>query len=218
VSVNTPGNRKIGSVGKALPGVRIVIDTQVTGDPKNGEIIVHGDNVMQGYHGRPEENAQTFSAAGGLRTGDMGFVDDDGYLFITGRIKEQYKLETGKYVVPSPLEEELKLSPYVANVMLYGANRPHNVALVVLDAANLAKWAQRESVTLGDPANNPQVRALIQAELDRCAKDFRSYERPKAFALLTEDFTVDNGLLTPKMSVRRNRVLERYGSVLNGLY
>ncbi len=218
VSVNTPGNRKIGSVGKALPGVRIAIDIHVTGDAKNGEIIVYGDNVMQGYHGRPDENAQIFTEDGGLRTGDMGFVDEDGYLFITGRIKEQYKLETGKYVVPSPLEEELKLSPYIANVMLYGANRPHNVALVVVDAANLAKWAQREGVTLGDPTQNPKVRQLIGDELQRCSKDFRSYERPKAFALLSDDFTTDNGLLTPKMSVRRNRVIERYDSVLRGLY
>ncbi|HEY6078232.1 MAG TPA: long-chain fatty acid--CoA ligase [Polyangiaceae bacterium] len=218
VSVNTPGNRKIGSVGKALPGVRIVIDTQVTGDPRNGEIVVHGDNLMQGYHGRPEENAKIFTADGGLRTGDMGFVDEDGYLFITGRIKEQYKLETGKYVVPSPLEEELKLSPYIGNVMIYGANRPYNVALVVLDPTNLAKWAEREGVTLGDPTQNPKVRELIKAELERCAKDFRSYERPKAFALLSEDFTAGNGMLTPKMSVRRNRVIEHYSAVLDGLY
>ena len=195
-----------------------MIDTQVTGDPRNGEIVVHGDNLMQGYHGRPEENAKIFTADGGLRTGDMGFVDDDGYLFITGRIKEQYKLETGKYVVPSPLEEELKLSPYIGNVMIYGANRPHNVALVVLDPTNLAKWAEREGVTLGDPTQNPKVRELIKAELERCAKDFRSYERPKAFALLSEDFTAGNGMLTPKMSVRRNRVIEHYSAVLDGLY
>jgi long-chain acyl-CoA synthetase len=218
LSVNYPGHRKIGSVGKALPGVKIVIDTQVTGDPKNGEIVAYGDNIMAGYHGRPEEDAKIFTADRGLRTGDMGYVDEDGYLFITGRIKEQYKLETGKYVVPSPLEEDLKLSPYIVNIMLHGANKPHNVALVVLDQANLTKWAEREGVALGDPTTNPKVRELITAELENYGKGFRSYERPKAFALITADFTVENGMLTPKMSVRRNRVLEHYKDTLEKLY
>jgi long-chain acyl-CoA synthetase len=217
-SVNTPANRKIGSVGKALPNVRLVIDTAATGDPKNGEIIVYGDNVMRGYHNRPEEDAKIFTPDHGLRTGDMGFVDEDGYLFITGRIKEQYKLENGKYVVPSPLEEDLKLSPYISNIMLHGANKPHNVALVVLNQVNLAKWAEREGVTLGDPTKNPRVKELIRAELEQHSKDFRGYERPRGFALLTDDFTTENGMLTPKMSVRRNKVLQHYQTVLDGLY
>jgi long-chain acyl-CoA synthetase len=218
LSVNYPGHRKIGSVGKPLPGVKIVIDTQVTGDPKNGEIVAYGDSIMAGYHGRPDEDAKIFTADRGLRTGDMGYLDEDGYLFITGRIKEQYKLETGKYVVPSPLEEDLKLSPYIVNIMLHGANKPHNVALVVLDQANLTKWAEREGVALGDPTANPKVRELISAELEKYSKGFRSYERPKAFALITADFTVENGMLTPKMSVRRNRVLEHYKETLEKLY
>lgn len=217
-SVNTPRHRKIGSVGKALPNVRLAIDTQATGDPKNGEIIIYGDNVMRGYHNRPEDDAKIFTPDRGLRSGDMGYLDQDGYLYITGRIKEQYKLETGKYVVPSPLEEQLKLSPYVGNVMLHGANKPHNVALVVLNQVNLAKWAEREGVTLGDATVNPRVRELIQRELEQYSKDFRSYERPKAFALIADDFTVESGTLTPKMSVRRNRVLEQYQSVLDKLY
>jgi long-chain acyl-CoA synthetase len=218
ISVNTPTHRKIGSVGKPLPNVRVVIDTQVTGDPKNGEIVAYGDNVMRGYHNHPEEDAKIFTSDRGLRTGDMGYVDEDGYLYITGRIKEQYKLENGKYVVPSPLEEDLKLSPYIDNVMLHGANKPHNVALVVLSQANLAKWAEREGVTLGDPTTNPRVRELLRAELEKYSKDFRGYERPKGFALLTEDFTVENGMLTPKMSVRRNQVLKQYQSTLDKLY
>jgi len=218
VSVNTPAHRKIGSVGKALPNVRLVIDHQVTGDAKNGEIVVYGDNVMRGYHNHPEEDAKIFTGDRGLRTGDMGYVDEDGYLFITGRIKEQYKLENGKYVVPSPLEEDLKLSPYIGNVMLHGANKPHNVALVVLNQVNLAKWAEREGVTLGDPTTNPRVRDLIKSELELHSKDFRGYERPKGFALITDDFTVENGMLTPKMSVRRNQVLKRYQATFDKLY
>jgi long-chain acyl-CoA synthetase len=217
-AVNTPAHRKIGSVGKPLPNVRIAIDTEATDDSKNGEIIVYGDNVMRGYHNRPEEDAKIFTPDHGLRTGDMGHLDEDGYLYITGRIKEQYKLENGKYVVPSPLEEDLKLSPYIGNVMLYGANKPHNVALVVLNLVNLGKWAEREGVTLGDPTTNPRVRELIKAELETYSKDFRGYERPRAFALIAADFTTENGMLTPKMSVRRNRVLDHYQSTLDKLY
>lgn len=218
VSVNTPAHRKIGSVGKPLGNVRVTIDNQITNDAKNGEIVVHGDNVMPGYHNRPDEDAKIFTGDHGLRTGDMGFVDEDGYLYITGRIKEQYKLENGKYVVPSPLEEELKLSPYIGNVMLHGANKPHNVALVVLNQVNLAKWAEREGITLGDPTTNPQVRELLRAELEQHSKDFRGYERPKGFALIIDDFTVENGMLTPKMSVRRNQVLAHYQGTFDKLY
>src|SRR5690606_10266852 len=134
-TANFPGNRKIGSVGKAIPGVRIVIDTSVTGEEVNGEIVIYGPNVMQGYHNRPEENAAVFTQDGGFRTGDMGYLDSDGYLYITGRIKEQYKLENGKYVVPTQLEEAIKLSPFVANIMVHGANKPFNVAVIVPDLA-----------------------------------------------------------------------------------
>ncbi|MCZ7684714.1 MAG: AMP-binding protein [Sandaracinaceae bacterium] len=121
----------MGSVGKPLPGVRIGIDRNVTGDPKHGEIIVHGHNVMKGYHALPEENEKVFTKDGGFRTGDMGYLDEDGFLYITGRIKEQYKLENGKYVVPAPLEELLKLSPFITSAFVHGANKPYNVALVV---------------------------------------------------------------------------------------
>ncbi|MCA9582653.1 MAG: AMP-binding protein, partial [Myxococcales bacterium] len=100
VTANWPGSRRLGSVGKVLPGVRIALSD-------DGEIIVHGHNVMKGYHGLPEENAKVFTADGGFRTGDMGRIDEEGFLYITGRIKEQYKLENGKYVVPSPLEEQI---------------------------------------------------------------------------------------------------------------
>ncbi|HEX6273383.1 MAG TPA: long-chain fatty acid--CoA ligase [Polyangiaceae bacterium] len=218
VSVNYPGHRKLGSIGKPLPNVRVVIDTEVTGDPVNGEIVVYGDNVMQGYHNRPAENAAAFTADGGLRTGDMGRIDEDGYIYITGRIKEQYKLETGKYVVPSPLEEELRLSPYIANVMLYGDNKPHNVALVIPDREAITRWATQQGKTLGDPATDPAVRELLRAELASFSERFKSYERPKDFVVVNEDFTVESGLLTPKLSVKRRNVLARYGGALEALY
>ena len=218
VSANCPDATRIGTVGKALPRVRIVIDRTATGDEKNGEIVVYGDNVMKGYYHREEEQRQTLTDDGGLRTGDTGFVDEDGFLHITGRIKEQYKLENGKYVVPSPLEEQLKLSPFIANTLLFGLNRPFNVALVVLDEQAINKWAREQGLSIKDPTSDQAVRALIQKELETRAHGFRGYEKPKAFALITEDFTIENGLLTPSLKVKRRQVLGLYQSKLDALY
>ena len=162
-TANWPGHRKIGSVGRALPGVRVEI---VIGQPQmtakerrrkasvrdEGEIIVYGPNVMKGYFKRPEENAQVFTKDGGFRTGDQGYVDPAGYLYITGRIKEQYKLENGKYVVPSPLEEKLKLSPYILNAFVYGDNKPFNVALLVANVEAVREWATAQGIGDGDIA------------------------------------------------------------------
>jgi long-chain acyl-CoA synthetase len=234
-TANWPGARKIGSVGKPIPGVRIEIDRQVTGDPKHGEIIVFGHNVMVGYHGLPEESSKvfvvkkddgTFEVAPegaknpGFRTGDMGYLDDDGFLYITGRIKEQYKLENGKYVVPSPLEELLQLSPFVNQAFVFGDNKPFNVALVVPDFASLQQWAKENGLD-GDAAALPhdeKVNALMREQLDKYSGDFKQFEKIKKLAILGEEFTVENGLLTPKMSVKRRNVMERYGEVLEALY
>jgi long-chain acyl-CoA synthetase len=218
VSVNYPGHRKLGSVGKPLPGVRVVIDESQSSQPGEGEVVVYGPNVMVGYHQRPEENAAIFTADGGLRTGDLGRLDQDGYLYITGRLKELYKLENGKYVAPAPLEEELKVSPYITNVVLYGLNRPHNVALVVPNLDRLKQWAEENGVELGNVTENPKVRELLMAEIQAHSATFKSYERPRSVAIVTEDFTTENGLLTPKMSVKRKEVLSRYGSALEALY
>jgi long-chain acyl-CoA synthetase len=218
VSSNYPGASKIGSVGKPFPSVRVVIDRDATGDAVNGEIVIYGDNVMQGYHNRPEENAQAFTADGGLRTGDMGHLDADGFLFITGRIKEQYKLENGKYTVPSPLEEDLKLSPFITNVMLYGDNKPFNVALVVPDMQSLARWAKQQGKPLGDPTTDPKILALLQSELDKHSQHFKGYERPKRLLVTLEDFTIENGILTPSLKIKRREVVKRYGAALEALY
>lgn len=219
VTTNWPGVRKFGSVGKVLPGVRVEIDRSVTSDPRHGEIVVYGPNVMRGYHNRASENAAALRPDGGLRTGDLGYFDEDGYLYISGRIKEQYKLENGKYVIPSPLEETLKLSPFIANVMIYGDGRPFNVALVVPDAQALQMWAQKTNVTLAaDPTTDDRVRALINAEITRLSADFKEFEKPRAFALVGEDFTIANGLLTPTLKLKRAEVVERYGKLITDLY
>src|SRR5262249_27262753 len=217
-TANYPGARKMGTVGKPIPGVSVQIDRSVTGDPLHGEIIIPGPNVMQGYHNRPEENAAVLMEDHSFRSGDMGYVDPEGFLHITGRIKEQYKLENGKYVVPSPLEERLKLSPFIANVMVYGANKPHNVALVIPDAEALRGWASKEGVTLDDLVANEKVRGPRKAETEALSKDIKGYERVQNFVVAVEDFTTDNGMLTPTLKLKRRAVLERYGDDLDSLY
>lgn len=220
-NANFPDNRKIGSVGKAIPGVRIVIDKQVTGDETNGEVIIYGPNVMQGYHNRDDENAVVFTDDGGFRTGDMGYLDSDGYLYITGRIKEQYKLENGKYVVPTPLEEAIKLSPFVANVMVHGANKPFNVAVIVPDMASVQKWAAGQGIGNKSEAEllkDERVRAMFEQEIEKYSSEFKGFEKVKRFALIAEDFTQSNGMLTPSLKLKRRNVLERWGTDIDGLY
>ncbi|MGH7298729.1 MAG: AMP-binding protein, partial [Polyangiaceae bacterium] len=230
-TVNMPGARKIGSVGRAVPGVTVEID-EATGEQKpaeggkpsrfEGEIVIHGHNVMKGYLKRPEENAAVFTKDGGFRTGDMGFVDPMGFLFITGRIKEQYKLENGKYVVPTPLEEALKLSPYVLNTMVYGDNRPFNVALVVANVAAVKKWGEEHQVSLpGSPeaiVKDDRVRSLFKQEIEKHGAAFKGFESIQDFALVADDFTTDNGMLTPSLKLKRRKVIEVYGPVIDGLY
>jgi long-chain acyl-CoA synthetase len=217
-TANCPEHRKLGSVGCAIPGVRIEIDTRATGDPEIGEVIVHGPNVMKGYNNRPDENAAVFTADGGFRTGDLGRLDAEGFLFITGRIKEQYKLENGKYVAPAPLEEKLKLSPNIANAMIHGANKPYNVVLIVPDRTAIQRWAASKNFTVHDPAHDDRVRELIHQEIERESATFKGFERPTKFAILAEDFTTENGMLTPTLKLKRNKVLERYGADLSRLY
>jgi long-chain acyl-CoA synthetase len=229
VAANAPGARRIGSVGRPFPGVRVEIDGAAAehnpvegGAPVEGEIVVFGPNVMKGYFHRPEETAEVFTASGGFRTGDMGYLDKNGFLVITGRIKEQYKLENGKYVVPSVLEEQLKLSPYVAGVMVYGANKPYNVALVVPNTAALRKWAEVNKVSLASTieqvVKDDRVRALFASEIRALSSEFKGFERIEDFVLVPTEFTVENGMLTPKMSLRRRKVVEVHGAALDELY
>lgn len=219
VAANRPGARRLGSCGPVIPGVTVEIDEAAGGAPGHGEIVVHGPNVMSGYHARPEENAKAFTADHGLRTGDLGYLDRDGFLFITGRIKEQYKLENGEYVMPTPLEEQLALSPFIANVMIHGEHRPYNVALVVLDPARVTAWvAERGLPGDGDVTRLPEVHALIEEELARLSTSFRRYERPRAFVLTTDELTIENGMLTPTLKLKRAKLLERYGDALEALY
>jgi long-chain acyl-CoA synthetase len=221
VTCNVKGARRIGSVGRVIPKVTVEIDTDVTGDPEVGEIVVHGPNVMKGYYHLPEANEEVFTGNHGFRTGDLGHVDDDGYLFIRGRIKEQYKLENGKYVVPSPIEEQLQLSGYIMQAMVYGEQRPYNVALVVPDFEYLKKWADENGIDDSDTQAllaNEQVRELYVAELNRAQASIKRYERVRDFVLEDDEFSPDNGLLTPSLKIKRRAVMARYGDQIDDMY
>jgi long-chain acyl-CoA synthetase len=221
VSVNTPAARKLGSVGRPLPGVRVVIDRAAADRQDAGEIVVYGDNVMQGYHGRDEENRRVLTAQRGLRTGDLGYLDADGYLFVTGRIKEQYKLTNAKYVVPSQLEDRLKLSAFIDNVMVYGDNRPHNVALVVPDLRAVREFAAKVGLSRRDPEEllqHPRVRQRLAREIEQWSAEFRGYERIRDFAFAPEPFSQETGTMTPSMKLKRDEIMRRWGYLVEGLY
>lgn len=232
---NRPGDRRIGSVGKPLAGVEVRIDPGAieagaapgegsqparVGPDVEGEILIKGPNVMQGYHKLPEATAAVMTADGAFRTGDRGRIDADGFLWITGRIKELYKLENGKYVAPGPLEEKLALSPLIDQVFIYGDGRPHNVALVLPDRDGVMAWAQGQGVTGSWPQviADPRTRAMICGEVETQGRDFKPYEAPRAVELLEEGFTIENGMMTPKMSIRRGVVEERMRARIEALY
>ncbi|MFC1641829.1 AMP-dependent synthetase/ligase [Myxococcota bacterium] len=223
VTANCPGGRRLGSVGRPLPGVRIVLDRNPDHrapdlPEEQGEVLVYGENVMLGYHQRPEETAEAIMPDGALRTGDLGYLDEDGYLFLTGRAKEQFKLENGKYVVPVHIEERLKLSPFIAQAVVYGANRPHNVVLLVPDFQRVHEWIRTERVEAGDLVVDPRVRALFWQQVEKYTAELRSFERPKNLLVIAQDFTTENGMLTPSLKVKRTAVLARYGAQLEALY
>lgn len=226
-TTNRPGARRIGTVGKAIPGVEIYICDEA-GEPlppdTDGEVVVVGPNVMQGYHGLPEATAEVIFDLDGkraFRTGDMGRLGADGFLQITGRFKEQYKLENGKYVVPTVIEDQLKLSGFISQAFVYGDNRPYNVCLVVPDFEAVQQWARDHGVSGSDPealSRDAGVHGKIGDELERHGAELKGYEKPRKWALLTEEFTPDNGLLTPKLSVKRREVIARYRDVIDRLY
>ena len=222
-TANYPDNQRIGSVGRAIPHVEIIIDTDAVGGAMGdqGEILIKGPNIMQGYHNLPDKTAEVMREDGAFRTGDLGRLDEDGFLYITGRIKEQYKLENGKYVVPSPLEEQLKLSGYINQVMVFGDNKLFNVALVVPDVEAVTGWAKEHGVDgpLDSLLENERVLELVRGELDRYSQDvFKGYERVKAFRLIAEEFSTDNDMLTPTLKLKRRNVIARYQATLDGMY
>jgi long-chain acyl-CoA synthetase len=229
ISNNGPkrGN-KYGTVGKVFRDTKVVIDKSRVGeDSPDGEIVVYGPQVMQGYHNKPEATKEvmmpdTWNGLPGIRTGDRGWLDEDGYLHITGRFKDEYKLENGKYVHPESIENEMKLLRYVSNVIVYGEGRMFNVALVVPDFEALKADSHTTAWAQGKPeetlANKECTDFLSKQITEQLRKSFGGYEIPQKFLYVTEDFSVDNGMLTQTLKLKRRIVMDKYGERLRALY
>jgi long-chain acyl-CoA synthetase len=218
---NRPGASRIGSVGKPIPGVEVKLDHSAVGAAEGeGEILIYGTGVMAGYHHLEEATRETLTADGGLRTGDLGRFDADGFLYITGRVKELFKLSNGKYVAPAPLEEKIQLSAFVAQCVVYGEDKPYNVAMIVPDVDSLASWAKENGVgaTPQEMLRSPMTRALYSNELEKLGRDFKGYERIKDFFFETEVLTTENGMLTPTLKLKRRNVVKRYEERFKALY
>lgn len=210
---------RFGSVGKPIRGARIEIDDSAADEQGGaGEIIIYGSGVMEGYHNRPSATREALTPEGGLRTGDLGHLDADGYLHITGRIKEIYKLSSGRYVAPAPLEDKLKLSPFISHCMLYGPGQAFNVALIVADIPALRAFLAMEDATDDELIATPQARRLYEDEILKYSRDFRTFELVRNFWLVSEPFTRANGMMTPALKLLRRKVLERYEARLKSLY
>lgn len=222
ITMNSPELNRHGSVGSALEFIDIRIDkTMVDDGSDDGEVQVKGPNLMVGYHNKPEQTKEVFTEDGWLRTGDRGKLDKDGFLYITGRFKEQYKLENGKYVFPSAIEEDIVLLPNVESAMIYGEGRPFNVCIVVPDQIVLKKTAQllNMKTDLETLIHSPKVQELISIEIKKSLKEkYGGYEIPKKFIFTDESFTVENGLLTQTLKLKRRLVIEKYKDEIEALY
>jgi len=229
ITMNSPlrGNR-YGSVGKCVENMHVEIDKSITGkDSEDGEIIAYGAHVMMGYHNKPKLTSEvmmkdSWNGFPGIRTGDQGRLTADGFLYITGRYKDEYKLSNGKYIHPESLETEIKLIRNITNAFVWGEGKEYNVAVIVPDFAamkkddRIAKWAQ------GSPqevVRNKNVQDFLSSEIkSHLQKSYGGYEIPQRFIFTSEDFTLENGLVTQTMKLKRNAALKTYLKEIERLY
>ena len=221
-TMNCPAKYRIGSVGPAMGLGKIVIDKSIVGpDSVDGEIIIYGPNVMQGYHNKPEATKAVMTPDGGFRTGDRGRLDEEGFLHITGRLKEQFKLENGKYVFPVAIEEDVKLNHYIENAMIYGEGHEFNICLVIPDFAALDKWAEKNNLPKDhtELLKKDETKKFLEKEITNSLKStYGSYEIPKAFIFIDQPFSLENGMLTQTMKLKRRIVFEKYKDEIEKLY
>jgi long-chain acyl-CoA synthetase len=212
-TVATLENFKFGTVGRPLPGVEIKIA------PEDSEILVRGPHVFKEYWRNPEATAETL-VDGWLHTGDVGQVDDDGYLSITGRKKDIIITAGGKNLTPSNIENDLKQSRFISQAVMHGDRRPYPVALITLDPDEIVPWASEQGLPedVGELADSDEVRQLVQTELDRANSNYAQVEQIKRFAILDRDLTIEDGELTPTLKVKRSVINERYAGLFDSLY
>ena len=213
-NVNTLRDFRIGTVGKPVPSTEVKIAA-------DGEILVRGPQVMKGYYRRPEATAEVTGADGWFATGDIGEIDEDGFLTITDRKKDIIVTAGGKNVAPQPIENRLKTHPLVEQVIMIGDRRKYCSLLVVPAFDKLESWARANGIVWGsreELVKDPRVVDYVEREVLGSLDDLASFELPKKIALLAEDLTVENGFLTPSLKVKRKVVQERLSSVIDGLY
>jgi len=214
VTTNTPLASKVGTVGRPIENVEVRI-------AEDGEILVKGLCVMRGYYRKPEDTREVLTPEGRFATGDIGRIDEDGYLIITDRKKELLKTAGGKFVAPAPIENLLKTSQYIDNAMVVGDRRKFVSVLIVPDFAAVeaaGRAAGQEFATRAQMAANAWVRDLLSGEIERLTAPMAQYEKPKRFAVLDQDFTFANGETTYTLKLKRRVIEERYQDVIARLY
>jgi len=211
--VNRPDRFRFGTVGPAMPGCELRI-------AEDGEILIRGPGVMQGYHGLPEDTAAALDEAGWLHTGDIGELRD-GFLAITDRKKDIIITSNGKNIAPLPLEGRLELAEGIAHALVVGDGRPHLVALIGLDVPAMLAVARREGLgcrTVAELARHPRIHQLVQIQIDRLNADMASYEAIRRFVIAPFELSEASGELTPTLKLRRREVAARHAALLDALY
>jgi long-chain acyl-CoA synthetase len=223
IAVNTPLNHRIGTVGKILSNLEV----RIAGD---GEILVKGPSVFKGYWNRPEETKAAFvdgevndshRSDGWFKTGDIGNIDADGYLSVTDRKKDLIKTSGGKFIAPQPIENSLKLNPLVGVAAILGDKRKFASVLVSPNFGALEEWARENSVAFSSRAEliaNPKTQALYEGIVEGINGNLARFEKLKRVMLVADEFTIDNGVLTPTLKLRRRVIEERYKKQIDELY
>jgi long-chain acyl-CoA synthetase len=211
-TVSTVENHRFGTVGRALPGVELKI-------AEDGEILIKGPNIFQGYHNRADASFGTIED-GWMHTGDLGSIDEDGYLSITGRKKDIIITAGGKNLTPANIENDLKQCRWISQAVMHGDQRPYPVVLITLDEEEIPVYAREHDLPEDIPSLSrcPEVQTLIQREVDRANSKYAQVEQVKKFAILDHDLSQATGELTPTLKVKRNVVNEKYADVLDSLY
>jgi long-chain acyl-CoA synthetase len=214
-NVNLPNKRKIGSVGPALERIEIRIC------PADGEIVMRGPNVTQGYLDRPKATAESWDSEGWFHTGDVGRLDEEGFLYITDRKKELVVTAGGKKIPPQSIEGLFKKHPFISQSLYFGDGKPHCVMLFTLNTVELKAMLKYEGFDIGpttDITTLPAVVSLVEKAVQDANATLASYETIKHFKILPEDFTIENGLLTPTMKMKRKAIVARYKDTIESLY
>jgi long-chain acyl-CoA synthetase len=212
--VNRPGRNRVGTVGPPFPGTEVRI-------AEDGEVLIRGGGVMRGYHNLPEQTAEILLADGWLATGDIGEIDDDGYVRITDRKKDLIKTTGGKYIAPSLIEARFKaLCPLLGNVIVHATGRNYATTLVTLDNDVVAGFAESEGIEGGPESwpTNPKVEQVVRDAMAELNKGLNRWETVKDVRILPHDLTVEDGELTPSLKIKRKAVETKYADLLQSMY